>query len=122
MREGPEAGVSTHLSPYLHFGQISPVAAALAWLTEFLRGMQGSAAILLGLIIGGMMALGNAPQPCWLVYFGVNGINPAIRRITDAGGTVRHGPHEVPGGAHIAVATDPQGAWFALVGPLEETP
>ncbi|TCZ56640.1 PTS fructose transporter subunit IIC [Roseicella aquatilis] len=33
-----------------------PVAAALAWLTEFLRGLQGSAAILLGLVIGGMMA------------------------------------------------------------------
>jgi PTS system fructose-specific IIC component len=33
-----------------------PVAAALAALTEFLRGMQGSGAILLGLIIGSMMA------------------------------------------------------------------
>ncbi|RAI60921.1 PTS fructose transporter subunit IIC [Roseicella frigidaeris] len=33
-----------------------PVAAALGWLTEFLRGMQGSAAILLGLLIGAMMA------------------------------------------------------------------
>ena len=33
-----------------------PVAAALAWLTEFLRGMQGSQAIVLGLVIGGMMA------------------------------------------------------------------
>ncbi len=34
----------------------APVAAALAALTEFLRGMQGSGAIALGLIIGGMMA------------------------------------------------------------------
>ncbi|NGM18866.1 PTS transporter subunit EIIC [Roseomonas stagni] len=33
-----------------------PVATALAALTEFLRGMQGSGAILLGLIIGAMMA------------------------------------------------------------------
>ena len=33
-----------------------PVAAALAALTEFLRNMQGSGAIALGLIIGGMMA------------------------------------------------------------------
>ncbi|SDB73285.1 PTS fructose transporter subunit IIC [Belnapia rosea] len=33
-----------------------PVAVALAWLTEFLRGMQGSGAILLGLLLGGMMA------------------------------------------------------------------
>ncbi len=33
-----------------------PVAAALAWLTESLRGMQESQAIVLGLIIGGMTA------------------------------------------------------------------
>lgn len=72
-----------------------------------------------GADIGGMMGLGQAPQSRWLVYFGVNGINPAIARIQDAGGTVRHGPAPVPGGAHIAIATDPQGAWFAVVGPLE---
>jgi predicted enzyme related to lactoylglutathione lyase len=29
---------------------------------------------------------------------------------------VRHGPVEVPGPAYIAVAQDPQGAWFAVVG------
>ncbi|WEF23900.1 VOC family protein [Paracoccus sp. S3-43] len=72
-----------------------------------------------GAEIGGMMGLGNAPQPCWLAYFGVNGVNPAIARIREAGGTLQHGPQEVPGGAHIAIATDPQGAWFAVVGPLE---
>ena len=33
------------------------------------------------------------------------------------GGTIHHGPAEVPGGAWIALATDPQGAWFAVVGP-----
>jgi len=34
----------------------TPVAAALAFLTQWLRDMQGSNAILLGLILGGMMA------------------------------------------------------------------
>jgi len=34
----------------------TPVAAALAFLTEWLRGMQGSNAVLLGLILGAMMA------------------------------------------------------------------
>ncbi|HZV10062.1 MAG TPA: fructose-specific PTS transporter subunit EIIC, partial [Novosphingobium sp.] len=33
-----------------------PVAAVLAFLTEWLRGMQGSSALLLGLILGAMMA------------------------------------------------------------------
>lgn len=67
--------------------------------------------------IGGMMALGNAPVSCWLPYFGVNGVAAAIARIKAAGGKLMNGPMEVPGGAFIAVATDPQGAHFALVGP-----
>lgn len=71
--------------------------------------------------IGGMMGLGNAPVPAWLPYFGVNGVQAAMERIRDGGGQVAHGPVEVPGGAHIAVAQDPQGAWFAVVGPLSAT-
>ncbi len=67
--------------------------------------------------IGGMMGLGNAPMPCWLPYFGVNGIGAAMARITANGGTTVMGPREVPGGAFILVAQDPQGAVFALVGP-----
>ena len=35
----------------------TPVAHLLAWLTDWLRGMQGSSAILLGLLLGGMMAV-----------------------------------------------------------------
>ncbi|AUH34563.1 VOC family protein [Paracoccus tegillarcae] len=74
-----------------------------------------------GADIGGMMGLGNSPVPTWLAYFGVNGVEPAITRIKDGGGTVHHGPVEVPGGAFIAIAQDPQGAWFAVVGPKETT-
>ena len=74
-----------------------------------------------GTDIGGMMGLGNSPVPAWLPYFGVNGLDPAIERIKAAGGKLAHGPTEVPGGAFIAVAQDPQGAWFALVGPKAAT-
>ena len=74
-----------------------------------------------GAEIGGMMGLGNAPVPCWLPYFGTNGVEAAMERIGAAGGKVMHGPMEVPGGAFIAVATDPQGAWFAVVGPKEKS-
>ncbi|WP_414604431.1 PTS fructose transporter subunit IIC [Stenotrophomonas sp. AR029] len=35
----------------------TPVAALLTWLTDWLRGMEGSSAILLGLLLGGMMAV-----------------------------------------------------------------
>ena len=72
-----------------------------------------------GADIGGMMGLGNAPVPCWLPYFGANGVDAAIARIGSKGGKLVHGPQEVPGGAFIAVAQDPQGAYFAVVGPRE---
>lgn len=75
-----------------------------------------------GAQIGGMMGLGNAPAPCWLPYFGTNGVNQAITRIRDGGGDILHGPVEVPGAAFIAVARDPQGAHFAIVGPRDHTP
>jgi predicted enzyme related to lactoylglutathione lyase len=72
-----------------------------------------------GAQIGGMMGLGRAPMPCWLPYFGTNGVTAAMGRIEDAGGRIAHGPMEVPGGAFVAVAQDPQGAWFAIVGPKD---
>jgi uncharacterized protein len=67
--------------------------------------------------IGGMMGLGNSPIPCWLPYFGADGIDAALGRIKANGGSDVAGPMEVPGGAFIVVARDPQGAFFALVGP-----
>mgnify|MGYP006155995261 FL=1 len=55
--------------------------------------------------------------PNWLPYFGAAGIDAAIAQITASGGTILNGPMEVPGGAFIAQALDPQGAAFAVVGP-----
>ncbi|HEY1146621.1 MAG TPA: VOC family protein [Allosphingosinicella sp.] len=70
-----------------------------------------------GTEIGGMMNSPNFPRPMWLYYFGVPSIDDAVARITDNGGSILFGPSEVPGGALIVQATDPQGALFALVGP-----
>ncbi len=36
--------------------------------------------------------------------------------VVAGGGTIATGPREVPGGDHIIVGKDPQGAAFALVG------
>lgn len=69
-----------------------------------------------GADIGGMMGLGGAPMPVWLVYFGVPSAEAAAAAIREAEGEVRHGPMEVPGGGFVVLATDPQGAWFAVVG------
>lgn len=73
-----------------------------------------------GTDIGGIMGLGDAPVPNWLPYFGVSGsVTDTISVINAAGGQVINGPMQVPGGAYIATAQNPQGAWFAVIGQSE---
>ncbi len=66
--------------------------------------------------LGGIMTDPRFPRPAWLVYFRVDGIESAARRIVAAGGQVIHGPMEVPGGGWIVNGLDPEGAMFALTG------
>jgi uncharacterized protein len=66
---------------------------------------------------GGMMPKPEQmPEPQWLFYFVVPDIDEGVEKVKAGGGTVLNGPAEVPGGAWIIQATDPQGAMFALVG------
>ncbi|HWJ69993.1 MAG TPA: VOC family protein [Sphingobium sp.] len=58
----------------------------------------------------------QAGRPRWQPYFTVSSIGAAVDAVKAHGGTVDHGPHEVPGGSHVIIGTDPQGARFALVG------
>lgn len=68
--------------------------------------------------MGGMMNVPpEAPGPFWGYYINVDAIDSAIERVKKNGGKVTMGPHEVPGGSWIVQATDPQGAYFALVAP-----
>lgn len=71
--------------------------------------------------IGGMMTNKDVPRPFWLYYFNVADIDAACERISQAGGTIANGPMEVPGGAWIVNATDPQGAMFAIVGQRSQS-
>ena len=64
----------------------------------------------------GGVAQATPLAPAWLHYFTVPDIDAAAAAIGTGGGTVTSGPHEVPGGAWIVHANDPQGAVFALVG------
>ena len=66
--------------------------------------------------VGGMMTDTQSPKPYWLFYFVVDDIDAGLKRVTDNAGTLLMGPMEVPGGAWIIQARDPQGALFALVG------
>jgi len=54
----------------------------------------------------------------WRYYVRVPSISKAVDAVKANGGAVTMGPHEVPGGDHIIIGNDPQGAEFALVGKL----
>ncbi len=64
---------------------------------------------------GGMMRAQDGMHSAWLMYFVVDGIDAALGRVQGGGGTIMHGPQEVPGGAWVIQCRDPQGAAFALV-------
>ena len=68
-------------------------------------------------MIGGIMRVEKNDQPSiWSYYFRVADIDAATRKTASGGGSITHGPEEVPGGDHVAVGKDPQGAMFAIVG------
>jgi uncharacterized protein len=55
----------------------------------------------------------GAPQH-WLTYFGAPDVDAAAADVEKAGGTIHVKPQDIPGAGRFAVATDPQGAYFAL--------
>jgi predicted enzyme related to lactoylglutathione lyase len=69
--------------------------------------------------IGGMMTkpVQDAGPPRWRYAFNVADIDAAAARVLAGGGQIVNGPHQVPTGTWVAQAFDPQGAFFALVGP-----
>jgi len=65
---------------------------------------------------GGMMNRPpHIPMPYWGFYFAVDGIDAAIERVKDNGGTITFGPMQVPGGQYVVSCQDPQGAHFSMV-------
>ena len=70
-----------------------------------------------GQTIGALMRQEPGKRPAWRFYFGVADIDAAADGVKQGGGTIMHGPAEVPGGIFIIIASDPQGAEFGLVGP-----
>ncbi len=74
-----------------------------------------------GTMIGAVMPKPPAmPQPAWTYSIGVRAIDAALAAVEDGGGTVAHGPDQIPGGEFSAVCVDPQGAVFGLVGPRKD--
>ena len=69
-----------------------------------------------GLRLGAIAGTMQGHQPHWRYYIRVPSISVAKETIEAKGGKVAMGPMEVPGGDHIIIGFDPQGAEFALVG------
>jgi predicted enzyme related to lactoylglutathione lyase len=69
-----------------------------------------------GVMLGAIMTAAPEKPARWRFYFRVADVDAAKQAIEDNGGTVIHGPQEVPGGDRIVIGTDPQGAEFAIVG------
>jgi len=69
-------------------------------------------------MIGAMMpSQPESGPPAWRYYFHVPDIDAAAASLGAGGGTILHGPAEIPGGEYSIIAVDPQGASFGLVGP-----
>jgi uncharacterized protein len=69
-----------------------------------------------GGVIGAVMRTPPGERSRWNIFFRTGSIEAAKARIEQAGGTIRSGPMEVPGGDWVVYASDPQGAEFGLVG------
>lgn len=66
--------------------------------------------------IGALFDANNGQPPHWRFYFRVPSVGKAKETAEAKGGKIVMGPMEVPGGDHIIIGIDPQGAEFALVG------
>ena len=69
-----------------------------------------------GVRIGAVSGLTPGASQGWRYYIGVPSISKAVDAVNVGGGKVVLDPMEVPGGIHIIIGNDPQGAEFALVG------
>jgi predicted enzyme related to lactoylglutathione lyase len=60
--------------------------------------------------IGSLPARDGAHAPAWSTSIRVDGADEAVARATDAGGSLREGPLDVPPAGRLAVLADPAGA------------
>ncbi len=107
----------------------SDPAAALAFYTALLgwttqkMAMPGADYHLLKVgdtSVGGVMALppearASGMPPNWGSYVTVADVDATARKATELGGTVAHGPLDIPGVGRMAVIIDPQGAAINVI-------
>ena len=78
-----------------------------------------------GDVVGGIMPMGDAfpPEmpPHWMTYFGVDDADASAAKAEQLGGTISVPPTDIPPG-RFAIITDPQGAVFTIIKPVDEPP
>ena len=72
-----------------------------------------------GRTIGGCMNIDQMGVPAdvpanWLAYFAVGSVDEVAARVPELGGEIRMAPADIPNMGRFAVASDPQGAVFAI--------
>ena len=77
--------------------------------------------------LGGVMSLPDEARkqgapPHWLAYVGTLDVDGTVSRATALGGTLLHGPVDVPKVGRFAVLADPQGAVFAAFRSTGQAP
>jgi predicted enzyme related to lactoylglutathione lyase len=75
--------------------------------------------------VGGLVALPAeartaGAKPSWIGYIGVDDTDAAARRLVKSGGSIHHGPDDIPNIGRFAVVADPGGAAFNLFTPLPQ--
>lgn len=59
------------------------------------------------------------PEPVWVTHIWVDSADDIAAKVAEAGGSVVGEPFDSPGGARVAVLSDPAGAVFCVWQPLE---
>jgi predicted enzyme related to lactoylglutathione lyase len=126
--------VTAHAPGFFCFAELAAGSKASA--AEFYGGLFGWEAVgvppvpdagyfllkLGGRDVAGMYELGPAQReqglvPSWLAYVGVSNADASAERVRNLGGTLLAEPFDVGGIGRMCLATDPQGARFALWQP-----
>ncbi len=77
--------------------------------------------------LGGVLSMPDEAReagapPHWMSYVAVDDIKATVSRVEELGGSVLHGPVDIPNAGCFAVLADPQGAVFAIYASAEEHP
>lgn len=68
--------------------------------------------------VAGIMAMPGDAQgmaPSWGSYVTVDDVDARVTRVKSLGGTLCHGPQDIPNVGRFAVITDPQGAMLTMI-------